>query len=115
MLFIVFQSEIRNLNRLWHPWERENVEFFALSDLWNCYDEWSVYGAGVPVSLDNGDKLVQYFVPYLSAIQIFTSHSSINRLRYLSLLILPFAVFSGFYLINLQAHVISSLILANMD
>ncbi|CAN0896863.1 hypothetical protein LINGRAHAP2_LOCUS18758 [Linum grandiflorum] len=70
----VMKSEIRNLNRLWHPWERETVEYFTLADLWNCYDEWSAYGAGVPISANNdGETLVQYYVPYLSAIQIFTS------------------------------------------
>ncbi|GAB2285346.1 hypothetical protein Dimus_019804 [Dionaea muscipula] len=67
------KSEMRNLNRLWHPWEREKIEYFTLSDLWNCYDEWSAYGAGVPISLSTGESLVQYYVPYLSAIQIFTS------------------------------------------
>ncbi|CAN1351204.1 hypothetical protein LINPERPRIM_LOCUS42462 [Linum perenne] len=67
------KSEIRNLNRLWHPWERETVEYFTLADLWNCYDEWSAYGAGVPISVTTGgETLVQYYVPYLSAIQIFT-------------------------------------------
>ncbi|PPD88675.1 hypothetical protein GOBAR_DD14389 [Gossypium barbadense] len=71
-------SEIRNLNRLWHPWEREKVEYFTLGDLWNCYDEWSAYGAGVPIVLNNAETLVQYYVPYLSAIQIFTSNSSVN-------------------------------------
>ncbi|XWS54247.1 hypothetical protein CRYUN_Cryun10bG0074400 [Craigia yunnanensis] len=65
------KSEIRNLNRLWHPWEREKVEYFTLGDLWNCYDEWSAYGAGVPIVLNNSETLVQYYVPYLSAIQIF--------------------------------------------
>ncbi|PON80616.1 hypothetical protein PanWU01x14_001720 [Parasponia andersonii] len=75
------KTEIRNLNRLWHPWEREKVEYFTLADLWNCYDEWSAYGAGVPIALDNGETLVQYYVPYLSAIQIFTSNSSINSFR----------------------------------
>lgn len=87
MIFVSFislslQSETRNLNRLWHPWEREKVEFFTLSDLWNCYDEWSAYGAGVPISLDNGETLIQYYVPYLSAIQIYTSNSSAQCLRY---------------------------------
>ncbi|GAB2234661.1 hypothetical protein Droror1_Dr00003921 [Drosera rotundifolia] len=67
------KSEMRNLNRLWHPWEREKIECFSLSDLWNCYDEWSAYGAGVPITLSTGETLVQYYVPYLSAIQIFTS------------------------------------------
>ncbi|KAK7342232.1 hypothetical protein VNO80_25176 [Phaseolus coccineus] len=69
------KHEIRNLNRLWHPWEREAVEYFTLGDLWNQFDEWSAYGAGVPISLSNGETLVQYYVPYLSAIQIFTSSS----------------------------------------
>ncbi|XP_012568489.1 uncharacterized protein [Cicer arietinum] len=45
------KSEITNLNRLWHPWERETVEYFTLGDLWNCNDEWSAYGAGVPITL----------------------------------------------------------------
>ncbi|XWS39488.1 hypothetical protein CRYUN_Cryun18bG0058900 [Craigia yunnanensis] len=75
------KSEIRNLNRLWHPWERENVEYFTLGNLWNCYDEWSAYGVGVPIFLNNSETLVQYYVPYLSAIQIFTSISSVNGLR----------------------------------
>ncbi|PWA80989.1 hypothetical protein CTI12_AA190790 [Artemisia annua] len=74
------KSEIRNLNRLWHPWEREKVEYFTLGDLWNCFDEWSAYGAGVPITVDDaGDDdntVIQYYVPYLSAIQIFTSNSS---------------------------------------
>ncbi|GLT86937.1 hypothetical protein SLE2022_050440 [Rubroshorea leprosula] len=75
------KNEIRNLNGLWQPWEREKVEYFTLGDLWNCYDEWSAYGAGVPIVLNNGETLVQYYVPYLSAIQIFTSHSSVHSLR----------------------------------
>ncbi|CAL0322645.1 unnamed protein product [Lupinus luteus] len=69
------KSEMKNLNRLWHPWERERVEYFTLGDLWKSYDEWSAYGAGVPISLTCGETLVQYYVPYLSAIQIFTSNS----------------------------------------
>uniref|UniRef100_I1KF43 DUF789 family protein n=2 Tax=Glycine max TaxID=3847 RepID=I1KF43_SOYBN len=69
------KHEIRNLNRLWHPWEREAVEYFTLGDLWNRFHEWSAYGAGVPITLSNGETLVQYYVPYLSAIQIFTSNT----------------------------------------
>ncbi|XP_047254444.1 uncharacterized protein LOC107845756 [Capsicum annuum] len=75
------KSEIRNLNRLWHPKEREEIEYFTLADLWNCFDEWSAYGAGIPIRLDTGETLVQYYVPYLSAIQIFTSNSPANFLR----------------------------------
>ncbi|OIW08386.1 hypothetical protein TanjilG_03062 [Lupinus angustifolius] len=73
------KHEIKNLNRLWHPWEREKVEYFTLSDLWNCFDELSAYGAGVPITLANGEMVVQYYVPYLSAIQICTSNTSFRE------------------------------------
>ncbi|KAE8716207.1 (RS)-norcoclaurine 6-O-methyltransferase-like isoform 1 [Hibiscus syriacus] len=75
------KSEIRKLNRLWNHREKENVEYFTLSDLWNCYGEWSAYGAGVPITLNDYEALVQYYVPYLSAVQIFTSSSPVNGLR----------------------------------
>uniref|UniRef100_A0A7N1A1N9 Uncharacterized protein n=1 Tax=Kalanchoe fedtschenkoi TaxID=63787 RepID=A0A7N1A1N9_KALFE len=76
------KSEIRNLNQLWHPSGKERVECFTLAHLWNCYDEWSAYGAAVPITLDDYDSLVQYYVPYLSAIQIFTTPSALHTLRY---------------------------------
>uniref|UniRef100_A0A7N0UM45 Uncharacterized protein n=1 Tax=Kalanchoe fedtschenkoi TaxID=63787 RepID=A0A7N0UM45_KALFE len=75
------KSEIRNLNQLWHPFPKEKVECFTLADLWNCYDEWSAYGAGAPVILNDSDTLVQYYAPYLSAIQIFTTRSALQNLR----------------------------------
>ncbi|KAF5745979.1 hypothetical protein HS088_TW06G00144 [Tripterygium wilfordii] len=75
------KSEMRNLNHLWHPWERDAVEYFTLADLWGFYDELSAYGAGVPIVLSNGETVIQYYVPYLSAIQIYTSTPSINGSR----------------------------------
>lgn len=51
--------------------------FFCLSDLWDSFDEWSAYGAGVPVLLSGKEKAVQYYVPYLSALQLYTSPASI--------------------------------------
>ncbi|XP_071697843.1 uncharacterized protein [Rutidosis leptorrhynchoides] len=75
------KSEIAKLNRLWHPWDKEKVEFFNLGDLWNSLDEWSAYGAGVPIVTGDDETIIQYYVPYLSAIQIFTSNSSVNYLR----------------------------------
>ncbi|XP_042039678.1 uncharacterized protein LOC121785356 [Salvia splendens] len=75
------KSEARKLNKLWHPCEREKVDYFVLADLWSSFDEWSAYGAGVPIASEDGQNLIQYFVPYLSAIQIFTSNSSANCLR----------------------------------
>ncbi|KAE9605355.1 hypothetical protein Lal_00025302 [Lupinus albus] len=51
-----------------------NVEFqpyFVLGDLWESFREWSAYGAGVPLVMNDNDSVVQYYVPYLSAIQIY--------------------------------------------
>ncbi|KAE9595444.1 hypothetical protein Lal_00031293 [Lupinus albus] len=51
-----------------------DVEFqpyFALGDLWESFREWSAYGAGVPLVVNDNDSVVQYYVPYLSAIQIY--------------------------------------------
>nr|GLL41535.1 uncharacterized protein LOC109167854 [Ipomoea trifida] len=49
------------------------IECFTLGDLWDCYEEWSVYGVGIPVILNSGLSVTQYYVPYLSAIQIYTN------------------------------------------
>lgn len=42
--------------------------------MWDLYDEWSAYGAGVPIVLNTGETVVQYYVPYLSALQIYTTN-----------------------------------------
>ncbi|THF95886.1 hypothetical protein TEA_024394 [Camellia sinensis var. sinensis] len=55
-------------------WRTCDVEFqphFVLGDLWESFKEWSAYGTGVPLVLDDSDRVVQYYVPYLSAIQIY--------------------------------------------
>ncbi|KAF5450923.1 hypothetical protein F2P56_031235 [Juglans regia] len=52
----------------------DHVEFrpyFVLGDLWESFREWSAYGAGVPLILNDSDCVVQYYVPYLSGIQIY--------------------------------------------
>ncbi|WOL00029.1 hypothetical protein Cni_G08742 [Canna indica] len=51
----------------------QKMEYFTLGDLWSQYAEWSAYGVGVPIIHDNHEKVIQYYVPYLSAIQIYTS------------------------------------------
>ncbi|MQL93790.1 hypothetical protein Taro_026446 [Colocasia esculenta] len=51
------------------------VEYFTLEDLWNCYEEWSAYGAGIPMRLSNHENVVQYYTPFLSGIQIYTAKS----------------------------------------
>lgn len=78
---ILPKTSVRNLNRLWHPWERETIEYFTLEDLWGCYDEWSAYGAGAPIILHDQETVIQYYVPYLSAIQIYTSSRSLANFR----------------------------------
>ncbi|XP_058081769.1 uncharacterized protein LOC131229743 [Magnolia sinica] len=75
------KTSMRNLNRLWHPWERETIEYFTLEDLWGCYDEWSAYGLGAPIILNDEETVVQYYVPYLSAIQIYSSGRSLVNIR----------------------------------
>nr|GMD67990.1 uncharacterized protein LOC109175150 [Ipomoea batatas] len=50
----------------------DTIEYFTLGDLWDCYEEWSAYGVGVPILL-NGESVTQYYAPYLSAMQIYTN------------------------------------------
>ncbi|XP_051146097.1 uncharacterized protein LOC127261767 isoform X2 [Andrographis paniculata] len=59
-------------------WRTCNVEyqpFFVLGDLWTSFKEWSVYGTGVPLILNDSDCVVQYYVPYLSGIQLYAQLS----------------------------------------
>lgn len=58
---------------LWQQHGKEETEYFRLGDLWDCYDELSAYGFGSQVELNNGETVMQYYVPYLSAIQIQTT------------------------------------------
>ncbi|KAL2243798.1 UNVERIFIED_CONTAM: hypothetical protein Sindi_0497800 [Sesamum indicum] len=67
--------------------DESSVEYFVLEDVWRCYDEWSAYGAGTPVLLNNNrsttssdggkstTRVVQYYAPFLSAIQLYTNVS----------------------------------------
>ncbi|XP_068646034.1 uncharacterized protein [Aristolochia californica] len=73
------KTSVRDLNNLqWQAFNKERIEYFTLGDLWECYDEWSAYGAGAPIVLANNDSVVQYYVPYLSAVQIYTNKSLTN-------------------------------------
>uniref|UniRef100_A0A0D6R3J1 DUF789 domain-containing protein n=1 Tax=Araucaria cunninghamii TaxID=56994 RepID=A0A0D6R3J1_ARACU len=56
----------------------ESGQYYRMADLWDRYDEWSAYGAGVPILLDSKETVVQYYVPYLSAMQIYTTKSRSN-------------------------------------
>lgn len=59
--------------------------YFLLGDLWEAFKEWSAYGAGVPLILNDCDSVIQYYVPYLSGIQLYVDPSkSSEKSRYLS-------------------------------
>ncbi|RYQ91501.1 uncharacterized protein LOC107619456 isoform X2 [Arachis ipaensis] len=64
-----------DLNSQWLPPVKDTIEYFTLKDLWDCYSEWSAYGAGTPVMRESGETLMQFYVPYLSAIQIYSTKS----------------------------------------
>ncbi|XP_011022480.1 PREDICTED: uncharacterized protein LOC105124243 [Populus euphratica] len=57
--------------RGWRTYDVEFEPYFVLGDLWESFKEWSAYGAGVPLILNDSDCVVQYYVPYLSGIQIY--------------------------------------------
>ncbi|KAK7314829.1 hypothetical protein VNO77_33357 [Canavalia gladiata] len=71
------QSCFSDLNSLWQPLGKDTntVEYFTLKELWDCFYEWSAYGAETPVTLEDGETVTQYYVPYLSAIQIYSNKS----------------------------------------
>ncbi|CAI9105371.1 OLC1v1004279C1 [Oldenlandia corymbosa var. corymbosa] len=54
--------------------------FYCLGDLWEGFYEWSVYGVGVPLLLNGGEHVKQYYVPFLSGIQLYIDPSKL-RLR----------------------------------
>ena len=53
----------------------EALPYFLLSDLWESFKEWSAYGAGVPLLLNDTESVVQYYVPYLSGMQLYVDRS----------------------------------------
>ncbi|KAG2323840.1 hypothetical protein Bca52824_006568 [Brassica carinata] len=59
--------------------------YFVLGDVWESFAEWSAYGTGVPLTLNNNsykDRVLQYYVPSLSAIQIYAdSHTLTSSLQ----------------------------------
>ncbi|ONK73724.1 uncharacterized protein A4U43_C04F34600 [Asparagus officinalis] len=64
----------RGINSRWQTANRGKVEFFSLASLWEQYAECSSYGLGIPIHLKNGEPAIQYYTPYLSAIQLYTTN-----------------------------------------
>jgi len=44
---------------------------YALSELWDAFAEPSAFGAEVPLALQEGEDVSQYYVPFLSGVQLF--------------------------------------------
>ncbi|KAK6921216.1 Protein of unknown function DUF789 [Dillenia turbinata] len=60
------------MRRGWRTCDVEYQHYFTLGDLWEFFKEWSAYGVGVPLVMGDGkDCVVQYYVPYLSGIQLY--------------------------------------------
>ncbi|KAJ0963959.1 hypothetical protein J5N97_029081 [Dioscorea zingiberensis] len=76
MSYSLPKSRFQDGSEPWPPVSKDTVGCFTLGDLWDNYNEWSAYGAGSPILLNNGETVVQYYVPYLSAIQIYTNKPS---------------------------------------
>ena len=58
---------------MWNdPTEKPITKYFTPHDLWLSFEKWSAYGAKTKVIV-NREVVDQFFVPSLSAIQIFTN------------------------------------------
>lgn len=71
--FCSYKECFQGPNDVWQLDKKDVVDYFTLEDLWEHYSESSAYGLSVPVRLEHGKFITQHFVPYLSAIQIYTS------------------------------------------
>lgn len=85
-LLVPAQYFSKTTMRGWKTCDVEYQSYFALNDLWESFKEWSAYGAGVPLLLDQRESVVQYYVPYLSAIQLYgqPTEKSSAKPRYIS-------------------------------
>ncbi|KAL0538727.1 hypothetical protein IC582_022884 [Cucumis melo] len=79
--FVPAQFLSKSALRGWRTCDLETKPYFLLGDLWEAFKEWSAYGAGVPLLLNNTDGVVQYYVPYLSGIQLYAMESSTKTRR----------------------------------
>ena len=53
------------------------VKYFYLGDLWNSFYKWSACGVGTSVCIAPGETIEQYFVPYLSAMELYTNATNV--------------------------------------
>ncbi|PPD78195.1 hypothetical protein GOBAR_DD24886 [Gossypium barbadense] len=74
-------NEDSNCGNLETNEKERDEEGYSLSEVWESYSEWSAYGVDVPIVLNNGDCVVQYYSPSLSAMQIYTFKPSSSSFR----------------------------------
>ncbi|KAG7019872.1 hypothetical protein SDJN02_18837, partial [Cucurbita argyrosperma subsp. argyrosperma] len=60
------RSCLHDLNSQWQQPDKDTIRYFTLGELWDYYDEWSAYGAGIPLQLNAFETATQFYVPYLS-------------------------------------------------
>ncbi|PAN39219.1 hypothetical protein PAHAL_7G228700 [Panicum hallii] len=51
--------------------------FYYLGDLWNSFYKWSACGVGTSVCIAPGGTVEQYFVPYLSAMELYANETNV--------------------------------------
>jgi len=82
----------------WTVSEVESMPFFSLGDLWESFNEWSAYGAGVPIVLNGSYRVTNYYAQSLSAIQLYTHPSVLilapGRLSSSSVIMVAWVVFA---------------------
>ncbi|KAL2510512.1 Protein of unknown function (DUF789) [Abeliophyllum distichum] len=62
--------------------EANSLPFYYFEDMCESLTEWSLYGTGVPYLLNGQDLITQYYVPYLSGIQLYVDPSKpLSHLR----------------------------------
>lgn len=77
------QNYVEAWNKLWNPIGKPITRYYNLGDLWHSFEKWSACGVGTKVeNHDDSEEVVHYFVPKLSALQIYTI-KPLEKLRYL--------------------------------
>ena len=76
------QAYVEGWNKTWNPLGQPITQYYSLGDLWYSFEKWSACGTGTRIENPGGEDVIHYFVPKLSAIQIFTT-KSLDKLRFL--------------------------------
>jgi len=55
----------------WKDFEAQSMPFFGLGDLWESFNEWSAYGAGVAIVLNGRKTVMQYYISYIFSFNLY--------------------------------------------